>query len=280
MKREPEQIEIATKAPHPQVLAQVLVQSLVVGDGDSRRRIAFMRRMPTEKGAALPGLIWLCGFKSDMCSTKATALDHWAMERGRGFLRFDYSGHGQSDGRFEDGTISDWLAESLAVIRSQSEGPQILVGSSMGGWLALLCARALADAGESARLHGLVLIAPAVDFTEKLIFEKLTPEAQAQIEKDGVFLRPSAYSAEPYPITKKLIEDGRSHCLFGATIRSHCPVHILQGMRDDDVPWQHATMLVEHLAGDPVVLSLIKDGDHRLSRDEDIIRLQQAIAAL
>jgi pimeloyl-ACP methyl ester carboxylesterase len=276
VKREPGQIEIAAKAPHPQVLAQFLD----VGEAQARRRIAFIRREAGVLGAALPGLIWLCGFKSDMTSTKASALDQWAQEQGRSFLRFDYSGHGQSDGRFEDGTIGDWLAESLAVIRTRSTGPQILVGSSMGGWLALLCARALAQAGEADRLRGLVLIAPAVDFTEKLIFERLSPEAVQQIESDGVFLRPSAYSPEPYPITRKLIAEGRQHLLFGGEIRTHCPVHILQGMRDEDVPWQHATMLVEHLAGDPVVLSLVKDGDHRLSRPEDLIRLQQAIAAL
>ncbi len=276
MKGEPEQIEIAADAPHPQVLAQFLD----CGEAVARRRIAFMRRDARAHGTALPGLVWLCGFKSDMTSTKATALDQWAAAQGRSFLRFDYSGHGQSDGRFEDCTIGDWLAESLAVIRAQSTGPQILVGSSMGGWLALLCARALAEAGEANRLHGLVLIAPAVDFTEKLIYERLSPEALQQIESNGVFLRPSAYSPDPYPITKQLIAEGRQHLLFGKEIRTHCPVHILQGMRDEDVPWQHATMLVEHLAGDPVVLSLIKDGDHRLSRPEDLMRLQQAIAAL
>ncbi len=170
--------------------------------------------------------------------------------------------------------------EALAVIRTASTGPQILIGSSMGGWLALLCARALADSAETARLHGLVLIAPAVDFTEKLIFERLSAEARQQIETDGVWLRPSAYAATPYPITKALIEEGRKHLLFGDTIRTHCPVHILQGMRDEDVPWQHAMTLVEHLAGDPVVLSLIKDGDHRLSREEDLNRLQQAVDAM
>jgi pimeloyl-ACP methyl ester carboxylesterase len=276
VKREPEQIEIAVKAAHPQVLAQFLD----VGDAPARRRIAFLRRDASALGATLPGLIWLCGFKSDMTSTKATALDQWAAEQGRDFLRFDYSGHGQSDGRFEDGTIGEWLEEALAVIRSQSAGPQILVGSSMGGWLALLCAKALAEAGEANRLHGLVLIAPAVDFTEKLIYEKLSPEAMQQLASNGVFLRASAYSAEPYPITQKLITEGRQHLLLGDQIRTHCHVHILQGMRDEDVPWQHATMLAEHLAGDPVVLSLIKDGDHRLSRPEDLIRLQQAIAAL
>jgi pimeloyl-ACP methyl ester carboxylesterase len=217
---------------------------------------------------------------SDMTSTKAAHLDHWAQEQGRGFLRFDYSGHGQSEGRFEDCTVGQWLEDALAVIRAITTGPQILIGSSMGGWLALLCARAFAETGESARLHAMVLIAPAVDFTEALIYQRLSDEARAQIARDGVWQRPSAYSPNPYPITKTLIEEGRRHLLFGDTIRTHCPVHILQGMQDNDVPWQHAMALVEHLAGDPVVLSLVKDGDHRLSRDEDLIRLQQAVARL
>ena len=178
----------------------------------------------------MPGLIWLGGFMSDMQSTKASFLDQFAENEGRAFLRFDYSGHGQSDGRFEEGTIGCWFAEALAVIRAASEGPQILVGSSIGGWIALLCARALVEAGETSRLHGLILIAPAVDFTERLIFERLSVEARRQIETEGVWLRPSPYSANPYPITKALIEEGRQHLLFGDTIRSHCPVHILQGM--------------------------------------------------
>ncbi len=217
---------------------------------------------------------------SDMRSTKASFLDQFAESEGRAFLRFDYSGHGQSEGRFEDGTIGRWLAEALAVIRAEREGPQILVGSSMGGWIALLCARALAEAGETDRLQALVLIAPAVDFTERLIFERLSAEARRQIETEGVWLRPSAYSANHYPITKALIEEGRQHLLLGDTIRSHCPVHILQGMLDQDVPWQHAMILVEHLAGDPVTLSLIKDGDHRLSRPEDLMRLQHIVETM
>lgn len=272
MKPKKEQIEIAQQALHPQFLT--------LGEGDARRAIAFLRRPCRGTAAERPGLVWLCGFKSDMGSTKASFLDQWAAREGRSFLRFDYSGHGRSEGRFESGTIGLWLAEALAIIRTASEGPQILIGSSMGGWLALLCARALAEQGEMARLHGLVLIAPAVDFTERLIFERLPPEARCQLAENGVFLRPSPYSAAPYPITRALIEEGRRHLLFGETIRTHCPVHILQGMRDEDVPWQHAMMLVEHLAGDPVVLSLIKDGDHRLSREEDLARLTQAIEAM
>ncbi|QXX75806.1 carboxylesterase [Methylovirgula sp. HY1] len=271
MKYEPEQIEIETQALHPQFLS--------VGEADARRRIAFLHRCARSE-AARANIIWLGGFRSDMGSTKASFLDAWAAREGRGCLRFDYSGHGLSEGRFEAGTIGLWLEETLAILRSVSEGPQILIGSSMGGWLALLCARALAATGETSRLQGLVLIAPAVDFTEKLIFERLPPDARQQLDKDGVWMRASAYASAPYPITRGLIEEGRRHLLFGQTIRTHCPVHILQGMRDEDVPWQHAMMLVEHLAGDPVVLTLIKDGEHRLSRDEDLGRLQQAIAAM
>jgi pimeloyl-ACP methyl ester carboxylesterase len=259
-----------TKRPAPQP------QFLSVGE----RRIAFLHRHGCDAGAHLPGLIWLGGFMSDMQSRKAAFLDEFAEKESRTYLRFDYSGHGQSDGRFEDGTVGCWFAEALALIRAASEGPQILVGSSMGGWIALLCARALAEAGETDRLHALVLIAPAIDMTERLIFERLTDEARAQIEREGVWLRPNVYSENPYPITKALIEEGRRHLIFGEPIRSHCPVHILQGMCDDDVPWQHAMTLVEHFAGDPVRLSLIKDGDHRLSRAEDLACLQQIVEAM
>lgn len=251
---------------------------LAVGEAPARR-LAYRQRQATG-ATGRPGLVWLGGFRSDMGSTKAAALDRWAGETGRACLRFDYSGHGLSDGRFEDGTIGDWLDDSLAVIRHLTKGPQILVGSSMGGWLALLCARALAQAGETQRLSGLVLIAPAVDFTEALIFARLPEEARRQLETQGLWLRPSAYAPEPYPITRRLIEEGRNHLLFDAPIRTNCPVHILQGLRDEDVPPQHAQMLVEHLAGDPTVLTLIKDGDHRLSRPEDLACLTTAIAAL
>jgi pimeloyl-ACP methyl ester carboxylesterase len=150
----------------------------------------------------------------------------------------------------------------------------------MGGWIALLAARTLAEAGEEARLAGMVLIAPAVDFTEALIWARLPKTARRQIETKGVWYRPSEYTAEPYPVTRRLIEEGRKHLLFGGPIRTRCPVHILQGMRDPDVPWQHAIALVEHLAGDPVTLTLVKDGDHRLSREEDIARLIAAIEAI
>lgn len=272
MKQQPEQIENPPEAVHPQFLP--------VGDGESRRQIAFLQRPAEQAGHRLPGLVWLGGFRSDMESVKASALDQWAASRNQSCLRFDYSGHGRSDRHFEDATIGSWLEESIAIIRAATSGPQILVGSSMGGWLALLCARAFAQMGETSRLHGVVLIAPAIDFTEALVFERLSPEARQQLERDGVWMRPSAYSDGPYPITRKLIEEGRRHLMFGDTIRTYCPVHILHGMRDEDVPWRHSMTLVEHLAADPVVLTLIKDGEHRLSRPEDLGRLQQAIEAM
>lgn len=248
-------------------------QFLSVGAADpaAERQIAFHLR-PARAGGR-PGLVWLGGFRSDMTATKAAALDAYAAAQGRAALRFDYSGHGASSGRFIDGTISRWLEESLAVITRLTEGPQVLVGSSMGGWLALLAARALQAMGEGTRVAGLVLIAPATDFTRTLLWDGLDAAARDAITGDGVWLRPSAYAPEPVPITRALIEDGASHALLGGTIRTHAPVHILQGMRDDDVPWRHAMLLVEHLAGDPVTVTLIRDGDHRLSRPEDIAKL-------
>jgi pimeloyl-ACP methyl ester carboxylesterase len=240
--------------------------------GAPPRRLAH-RAVAAREGVTAPGGVWLGGFRSDMLSTKAERLAQAAQARGSAFLRFDYAGHGESGGRFEDGTIGLWLEDSLAAIRTLTCGPQILVGSSMGGWLALLVARELARLGEADRLAGMVLIAPAVDFTQVLMWKRLPDEAKRDLAEKGVWMRPSAYSPEPYPITRALIEEGRDHLLMGAPIRAHCPVHILQGMQDPDVPYGHALELVEHLAQDPVALTLIKDGDHRLSRDEDIARL-------
>jgi len=253
-------------------------QFLPVGSGPAGRRIAFRRAAPVRPG--LPGVVWLGGFKSDMDSTKAIALDKHCRSRGQAFLRFDYSGHGASSGAFEEGTITRWLDETLAVFRSQTEGPQILVGSSMGGYLALLAARALEQAGEAARLAGMVLIAPAVDFTEKLIWERAPEAARRAILQTGVWRRPSAYASEPYPITRALIEDGRKHLLLGEDIvRSHCAARILQGMQDEDVPYRHAMTLIEHMAADPVALTLIRDGEHRLSRPQDLALLYEALDA-
>jgi pimeloyl-ACP methyl ester carboxylesterase len=247
---------------------------LHIGDGAGRRGIA----VRAQAGAA-PGLFWLGGYKSDMKGTKAVALADWAAQTGRACVRFDYSGHGESEGAFTDGTIGRWLADSLAVFDACCEGPQILIGSSMGGWLALLLTRALKRRGRNgaASVAGMVLIAPAVDFTEELMWKRFTPEIKRTLEDTGVWARPSQYAAEPYLVTRQLIEEGRQHLLLGGLIETGCPVRILQGVEDPDVPWQHAVALTSRLASDDVVLTLVKDGDHRLSRPEDIERLIAAV---
>ena len=224
-----------------------------------------------------PGLFWLGGFKSDMKGTKAEALDAWAETQGRACVRFDYSGHGESGGEFTEGTIGRWLEESLAVYTRFAQGPQVVIGSSMGGWLALLLAQALRQRKSSAPLAGMVLIAPAVDFTEELMWKQFSDAIKREIEDKGSWMRPSQYSEAPYPITRRLIEDGRKHLLMDGLIETGCPVHILQGVQDPDVPWRHAVELVSRFARDDVVLTLIKDGDHRLSRPEDIERLISAV---
>ena len=266
------------------------LKSLAVGTGEAARSIA-VRQCP---GRA-PGLFWLGGFKSDMQGTKAQALDVWAQTQGRALTRFDYSGHGESGGSFTDGTIGRWLEESLAVFAACCGGPQVVIGSSMGGWLALLLGRELARQGAPASAHftqvavtpqvpfnpyvaALVLIAPAVDFTEALMWRRFSPEIQRQIEQTGAWERPTRYGEAPYPITRALIEEGRRHLLLDGMIETGCPVRILQGVQDPDVPWQHAVDLTARLAQDDVVLTLVKDGDHRLSRPEDMERLLAAVA--
>jgi pimeloyl-ACP methyl ester carboxylesterase len=246
-----------------------------VGNATGRRRIAVRARM----GSA-PGLFWLSGFNSDMHGTKAIALDAWAAERNRACVRFDYSGHGESGGAFVDGTIGRWLEETIAVFEQFCAGPQVVIGSSMGGWMALLLAREMARRPTSrASPAGLVLIAPAPDFTEELMWKGFSPEIRHQIETDGVWLRPSAYG-EPYPITRALIEEGRNHLLLGGSIDVGCPVRILQGAQDPDVPWRHAFALAHRLPVDDVVLTMIQDGDHRLSRPQDIARMIAAVAEI
>jgi pimeloyl-ACP methyl ester carboxylesterase len=270
---------------------------LTVGTGATERSIAVRQR----PGAALAaqaaasaapggasGLFWLGGLKSDMRGTKAQALDGWAAQHGRAFTRFDYSGHGESGGRFVDGTIGGWLEEGLAVFDGCCGGPQVVVGSSMGGWIALLLMRALARRGppagaqnaawSTARVAALVLIAPAVDFTEALMWKAFSPQIKRDIEEKGLWERPSRYGEAPYPISRTLIEEGRRHLLLDGLIETGCPVRILQGVQDPDVPWQHAVDLTARLAQDDVVLTLVKDGDHRLSRPEDIERLLAAVA--
>ena len=242
-----------------------------VGRDGGARKIAVRPR-----AGGGPGLFWLSGFNSDMQGTKALALDAWAAEQGRACVRFDYSGHGISGGAFIDGTIGRWLEESMAVFDRFCDGPQVVIGSSMGGWMALLLAREIARRRDHARLAGLVLIAPAPDFTEELMWKGFSPEVREEIETKGVWLRPSHYG-EPYPITRALIEEGRNHLLLGRTIEVGCPVRILQGAQDPDVPWQHAFTLAHRLPSDDVVLTMIQDGDHRLSRPQDIARIIAAV---
>jgi pimeloyl-ACP methyl ester carboxylesterase len=248
------------------------LEHLEVGRGAAARSIAVLRR--DGKG---PELFWLSGFKSEMSGTKASALDQWAAASGHAITRFDYSGHGQSGGRFEDGTVSRWLEEAEAVFDAFTGGTQILVGSSMGGWIALLLARRLRERSISNRLAGMILIAPAIDMTKDLMSDLFGDAQKQAISEQGFYARPSDYSEDPYVITKSLIEDGERHLFGQDPIEVGCPVHVIQGMQDRDVPWRHATRLMERVAFDDAVLTLVRDGDHRLSREEDLERLVRAV---
>lgn len=220
-----------------------------------------------------PTVVWLGGFMSDMTGTKAQALADRALAQGRAFLRFDYFGHGESSGAFRDGTITRWRADALAAIAALTEGPLVLVGSSMGGWISCLVAAEIPG-----RLHAMVLIAPAADFTEALMRPGLPPEAQEAIARDGEWIRPSLYEPAGYPITRGLLEDGARWTILGAPVPVDVPVRILQGREDPDVPWTHALELANAIRSEDVVFTLIKDGDHRLSRPQDIARLLATVA--
>lgn len=221
-----------------------------------------------------PGVVFLPGFRSDMQGSKAIFLRDHCAARGQAFLRLDYSGHGASDGRFEDGTIGQWAADALAIFDALTEGPQILVGSSMGGWIALLIARQRAE-----RLAGLIGIAPAPDFTEALLWPALPAEMRQALARDGIIQLPSQYG-EPTPVTRALIEDGKRQSVLSAPIDLPCPVRILQGMQDPDVPWRHAIRIMDTLAQGDARVTLIKDGDHRLSRPEDLRLLAETLEGL
>lgn len=227
---------------------------------------------------ASPGVVWLGGYKSDMLGTKAETLDSYCAARGLSFLRHDYSGHGESGGRFADGTISTWLAESLAVFRQYTHGPQVLVGSSMGAWIALRMKAELDKAGEGGRVAGIVLLAPAPDFTAELVEPHLTEAQKNDLAEKGYFEEPSEYSPEPYIYTRALIEDGRKNLVMTGPIHTHCPVHIIQGLADPDVPHSHALKLMSLLPADDATLSLVPNGDHRLSRPEDLELLTRAVS--
>lgn len=222
-----------------------------------------------------PGVIFMGGFMSDMTGTKACALEATCRKKGRAFIRFDYSGHGESSGAFIDGTIGEWADDAIAVLDLVSDGPQVLVGSSMGGWIMLLVALA-----RPLRTAGLVGIASAPDFTEELLWRRFDDGIRQRLQSDGVYYRPAEYDDSSCPITIKLIEDGRRHLVLERPIAIHCPVRLLHGMRDQDVPWTHAPRIAEKLLAEDVRVLIIKDGDHRLSRDQDILRLCETVEEL
>ncbi|MEO4043818.1 alpha/beta hydrolase [Hoeflea sp. CAU 1731] len=256
------------------------LQMATVGQDDKARRIAVRYRAPANEAANAPGLVWLGGYRSDMMGTKSEELDRFAEEHGMSCLRFDYSGHGESGGAFIDGTISRWLEESLAVFDAFTGGPQLLVGSSMGGWIAIRMLQELRKTGQAERVSGLLLLAPAPDFTNDL-HEPLLTDAQKQaLETQGYFEEPTPYGPEPNVYTRALFEDGARNSVLTGIIETGCPVHIIQGMMDPDVPYEHALRLVDHLPSEDVVLTLVRDGDHRLSRSQDIARLLKTVAAM
>ncbi len=225
-------------------------------------------------GGRGPSVVFLPGYRSDMTGDKAMALAALCQSRGQAMLLFDYSGHGASGGVFTDGTIGRWTEDALAAIDELTEGPLVLVGSSMGGWIGLLAA--LARPG---RVEGFVGIAAAPDFTEALMWETMLPAERATLERDGVLHVPSAYG-EPTPITRALIEDGRRHLLLGGPIPLTCPVRLLHGQADADVPWETSLRLAQRITGDDVQVALVKDGEHRMSRPGDLALLAAMLTPL
>jgi pimeloyl-ACP methyl ester carboxylesterase len=250
------------------------------GPANAPRRIALIATSPAG-GGPQTWVVWLGGYRSDMAGTKAIALEAHALSEGLGFLRFDYSGHGQSSGHYTEGTISIWLEDAMAAISAiAAQDRLILVGSSMGAWVALRIIEEMRRSQQSQRLGGLVLIAPAPDFTSELIEPRLTDEDKASLETQGFLETPSQYSTEPYRYTRALIEDGRANRVMAGLIDTGCPVHILQGMKDPDVPYRHALKIMEKIVSGDAILTLIRDGDHRLSRPEDLERICTSVSAM
>ncbi|TQV83209.1 alpha/beta hydrolase [Denitrobaculum tricleocarpae] len=252
------------QSPNPKTLTRK--------DGAS---IAYHKISSDKSGSAQPGVVFLGGFMSDMTGSKALTLEEHCRGRGLDFLRFDYLGHGQSSGNFADGTIGRWAEDAVAVLDDLTDGPQILVGSSMGGWIMLLAALARRE-----QIAGLIGIAAAPDFTEDLMWAEFTQEQRDQVLSTGRFEQPSEYGDDPYIITRALIEDGREHLLLRAPLPIRCPVRLLQGMRDDDVPWKTALRLTDALESEDVEVTLVKKGDHRLSEPEDLARLMRVLDEL
>lgn len=234
------------------------------------RRLAY-HRVPGK----VPGVLFCGGYTSDMTGTKARALEAFCRERGRAFVRFDYSGHGASSGDFADGTIGAWADDALAIADQVAPGPLLVVGSSMGGWIMLLVALARPE-----RIAGLIGIAAAPDFTEDLLLARATAEQRRALVEQGYWMQPSAYGGPPYPVTRRFIEEAREHLMLRGPIPIRCPVHLLHGQRDPDVPWQTALRLAERLQAEDVTVELIKAGDHRLSTEGDLAQITAAIQRL
>lgn len=255
-------MKLADAAPAPAILAR-----------DDGVTIAY-HAIGARPGVAWPGVVFLTGLMSDMTGSKALALERFCRHRGQAYLRFDYRGHGASSERFEDTCVGQWADDALAVIDRLTEGPQILVGSSLGGWIMLLVALA-----RPARVTGLVGIAAAPDCTES-IWARLDAETRARIERDGVAHLPSPYGDRPFAISRRFFEDGRRHLLLGAEIPISCPVRLIHGLADPDVPWDTAPRLARRLAGADVTVTLIKDAGHRLSEPAHLARIEAAVAEL
>jgi pimeloyl-ACP methyl ester carboxylesterase len=254
----------SASAPEPSILPRP--------DGGA---IAYHRTAARESGRQLPGVVFLGGFMSDMTGDKATTLESFAAARGQAFVRFDYRGHGRSSGRFDEGTIGEWTDDAILALDRLTEGPQILVGSSMGGWIMLLTALARPE-----RVAGLVGIAAAPDFTETLMWQAFTAEQRRTLERDGVLRQASDYGDEPYTITHRLIEEGRRHLIMDRPIPLTCPVRLIHGTADADVPWRLSLDIMERLESEDVETTLVKGGGHRLSEPPDLARLTAAVAAL
>jgi len=244
--------------------------------GPSFLQLARERRLAYQHTpGARPGVLFCGGYTSDMTGTKALALEAFCRAHGRAFTRFDYAGHGASSGDFADGTIGAWAADALAVFDRVTEGPVLVVGSSMGGWIMLLVALVRPE-----RIAGLIGIAAAPDFTADLLAAEATPEQRRALADQGYWLQDSAYGEDPYPVTRRFLDEARTHLLLRGPIPIKCPVHLLHGQRDPDVPWQTALRLAERLASEDVTVELIKAGDHRLSTPSDVARITAAIQRL
>ena len=239
------------------------------------RRLAYHRYRAPASAEPRPGVVFMGGFRSDMTGSKATHFEALCRDIGVDYLRFDYTGHGQSSGDFADGSIGEWSQDAIDAIDHLTEGPQIIIGSSMGGWVMLNVALARPD-----RLHALVGIAAAPDFTEELMWASMSEAERAALMRDGRIEQPNDYSDEPYLITKKLIEDGRRHLRLGAPLAINCPIRLVHGMADTDVPYQLSERLMRHVTSDDVELTVIKNGDHRLSDAHPLSLLSHVIQTL